>query len=619
MVKLAVKTNGGDTGGDTGGETGGGYDGPYWPFPQIDHSDITNHVTAEVSAASGTMYSLDEVFDNTTVNGIDTSLGGFADNIVDAGLGDDYIIGGNGGNTVDGGDGFDHFIATTAPLETVRDSDDNIIDRNGVNIDLSSSQVTYLGATPTSVDKIENIEYFLGTTADDKFVGAARYESEHSLQVFAPSGGRDEIFGAEFEQDLINGIDYDATTAVDYNAVQGGQGAVFILAGNENIVDGEVSYAVDGGSNIGDNTGSDWNNWLPAAEWVLNQGSETGYISTTSQFAADRVDATVILDTFGYVDLAFDVDYYIGSDTSDLFLGASEDDIFNAAVGADNVMIGGAGEDELIVSDLNESGDDDIDLSSITVKLDADSSTYTHNDLEQVDITDGKFVGESNSSVSGDYYRIDFADVSDIGAFIAENMSSDLAGKYSVTTEYALFIVSNEDLTSLNTAQFMYDAVNGKIDVYGQDISVLEDLSGQLMLAEQTLAVGRYLIEGQTDGGELYSTTIEDVEKVTLTSDEVEYIGTNVLTGTDGDSYDLLIGGQGDLGDMLYVATGQRLDSTTGKEPYEIANSNFVTGEIYYSGQHTDFDRSSNVSTWANSVAAAFTVDNNAQAKILEQ
>ena len=99
-------------------------------------------------------------------------------------------------------------------------------------------------------------------------------------------------------------------------------------------------------------------------------------------------------------------------------------------------MIGGAGEDELIVSDLNESGDDDIDLSSITVKLDADSSTYTHNDLEQVDITDGKFVGESNSSVSGDYYRIDFADVSDIGAFIAENIINRFR-KYSVTTEYA--------------------------------------------------------------------------------------------------------------------------------------------------------------------------------------
>ena len=67
---------------------------------------------------------------------------------------------------------------------------------------------------------------------------------------------------------------------------------------------------------------------------------------------------------------------------------------------------------------------------------------------------------------------------------------------------------------------------------------------------------------------------------------------------------------------MLYVATGQRIDSTTGQEPYGIANSNFVTGEIYYSGQHTDFDRSSNVNTWANSVAAAFSVDNNAQAKI---
>ena len=170
------------------------------------------------------------------------------------------------------------------------------------------------------------------------------------------------------------------------------------------------------------------------------------------------------------------------------------------------------------------------------------------------------------------------------------------------------------------SADYVFDAENGKIDVNGTDITVLEPHTsnlGELMLAEETIVAGRYLIEGlEKDGNHGYSTFIEDVEKVTLTSDEVEYIGTNVLTGTDGDSYDLLIGGQGDLGDMLYVTTGQRLDSTTGKEPYEIANSNFVTGEIYYSGQHTDFDRSSNVSTWANSVAAAFTVDNNAQAKI---
>ena len=75
-------------------------------------------------------------------------------------------------------------------------------------------------------------------------------------------------------------------TAVDYNAVQGIKKFVFILTGNENIVDGEVSYAVDGGSNIGDNTGSDWNNWLPAAEWVLSK-FRTEYISQP-QFAAGR-------------------------------------------------------------------------------------------------------------------------------------------------------------------------------------------------------------------------------------------------------------------------------------------------------------------------------------------
>ena len=83
--------------------------------------------------------------------------------------------------------------------------------------------------------------------------------------------------------------------------------------------------------------------------------------------------------------------------------------------GAGNVMIGGEGKDELIVADLNESGDDDIDLSSISV-----NNLYSYQNLEQVDITSGEFVSGSNASVSGQYYRIDFADVSDISTFIGE-------------------------------------------------------------------------------------------------------------------------------------------------------------------------------------------------------
>ena len=162
----------------------------------------------------------------------------------------------------------------------------------------------------------------------------------------------------------------------------------------------------------------------------------------------------------------------------------------------------------------------------------------------------------------------------------------------------------------------MYDAINGKLDVTGTDISVLENLPGELMLAEESTVEGRFVIKGQEEDGSLYSTIIEDVEKVTLTSDEVQYIGTNALSRNDEDTYELLIGGQGDLGQMLDVETGQTLNSTTGVGAYS-AGANFINGEIYYSGHHTDFDRNTtSTSNWANSVASAFVVSNQDTAKI---
>ena len=95
---------------------------------------------------------------------------------------------------------------------------------------------------------------------------------------------------------------------------------------------------------------------MPAAEWVLNQGSEPGFISTTSEFDTEKDGATVILDTFGYVDLGFNIDHYIGSSESDLFLGASEDDVFDAGMGVQNIMIGGEGEDERLRDDGGAEG-----------------------------------------------------------------------------------------------------------------------------------------------------------------------------------------------------------------------------------------------------------------------
>ena len=81
-------------------------------------------------------------------------------------------------------------------------------------------------------------------------------------------------------------------------------------------------------------------------------------------------------------------------------------------------------------------------------------------------------------------YRIDFADVNNLSEFFKDNAVAEL---YSVSSEYALFIRTNMDLSdsaNLPASGFTFDA-NLKIDVTGTDISVLDSLSGQLVLAEE--------------------------------------------------------------------------------------------------------------------------------------
>ena len=270
-------------------------------------------------------------------------------------------------------------------------------------------------------------------------------------------------------------------------------------------------------------------------------------------------------------------------------------------------MSGGDGVDELLVNDLEEpnDGSDNLNLSSIEI-----GRNYEHTNYQDVDVSDtgndaGKLVNDTDNDHSeGSLYRIDFADVNSLHAFIGDNVSTDLAG-YDITAEYALFIRTTADPSAMTNVQF--DVFNQKIDVAGTDISVLDALDGQLVLAQQQIIAGQYIVEGVDESNNQYSTIIEDVEKVTLTTDDVSYIGTGNLSGSQEDTYELILGGQGDLGDMLYVTTGEGLLSTTGVTDGYAAGTNFISGEVYYSGSHNDFDRTSNTNTWANSVASAYT------------
>ena len=154
------------------------------------------------------------------------------------------VAGGGGTYTVDGGEGFDMYLASPATLEKVYDIAGEVIKENGVIVELTASKVYYLN--DGTDDDIENVEYFMGTTGDDIFVGAERYESLYNIQAFNASGGSDQIFGAET---AFAGTDQEINikTAVDYSSMQGGHGAVFILDGSTVMsgadADGNLSYS----------------------------------------------------------------------------------------------------------------------------------------------------------------------------------------------------------------------------------------------------------------------------------------------------------------------------------------------------------------------------------------
>ena len=410
--------------------------------------------------------------------------------------------------------------------------------------------------------------------------------------------------------------------------MQGGQGVIFILDGSDaanfaTVAPDEISY-----EKISQFAGEYWSEtswagdgWLPSNDDILN---ENGNFSTVSRYVADNEGVTLVLDSYGDTDLAFNIDHYIGSGEADIFFGSTGDDSFDAATGIGNYMSGGDGLDQLIITDLNEKiledvngtpnditddnivdAGDNIDLDSLVI-----DRVYEHINFHDVEVDSGTtelVTDTAGIEPTGTLYRIDFAEVADLSSFYQANLSTSVSSQYEISAEYALFLRTTHDLSSelSGVTDIAFDSANNKIDLAGTDLSIVELLPGQLVLAEEI--VGGYIISGQENDGKSYNTVIEDVEQVSLISDDVSYFGTGEITGLQEDIYQLKLGGQGDLGDMLYVATGEALNSTTGVGEYS-AGANFISGEIFYSGHHTDFDRNTtNVNTWANSVAIAYT------------
>jgi hypothetical protein len=570
-------------------------------------------------------------FDNTGINSINTADVSSITS-VDAGDETDFIAGGVGGFTIDGGSGMDMYFATPGSVDIVEDQDGNIISERGVTVDLSANRVIYL--KDGTEDVVSNIEYFMGTLGDDLFVGSALHSTDinsnytTAIQAFNPTAGKDEIFGAKDIYDPDNGNLLEVLTAVDYDAMQGGQGVIFILDGSDAATHAAVGSDELSFTKISEFAGDYWDatswvvgdGWLPSNDDILDSN---GNFSTQSRYEASADGATLILDSFGDTDLAFDIDHYIGSSETDIFFGSNGNDSFDAGSGAGNFMSGGAGLDQLLVVDLNDpvsdgsngAIEDGENLNLNSMEIDRVTDTHLQNVVVDTGGASSKLVsGGSQASSDNTLYRIDFADVQDLSTFYAANISSSL---YNVSSSYELYLSSS--LSDIGSAINGYSGVqyvtaHNKIDVDGNDLSILSSLSGQghLILQETSVRVGEYIVKGTDNDGNDYNTVIKDVEQVVLTDDDLSYFGTGKISGAQEDIYQLIQGGQGDLGEMLYVTTGQTIDNATGASNYS-GGLNFNNSDIFYSGHHIDFDRNSSRDGWAASVGSAFTA---AEAKV---
>jgi hypothetical protein len=351
--------------------------------------------------------------------------------------------------------------------------------------------------------------------------------------------------------------------------MQGGQGVIFILDGSDAATNAAVGSDELSLAKISEFAGDYWDatswagdGWLPSNDDILNS---SGNFSTKSRYE-NNDNATLILDTFGDTDLAFDIDHYIGSDSTDIFFGSAGDDSFDAGQGAGNFMSGGGGLDTLVVTDVNDVESDgnggtkqygeNLNLNSM--EIDRVTDTHLQNVIVDTGGTSDKLVSTAPQTQSGDtLYRIDFADVPDLSTFYTANISSDL---YNVSSSYELYLSSSLGVNDIGAAingytGIQYVTAHNKIDVAGNDLSILSSnsLSGHLVLQETTVSVGEYIVKGTDDDGNDYSTVIKDVEQVVLTDDEVNYFGTGKISGAQEDIYQLIQGGQGDLGEMLYI------------------------------------------------------------------
>ncbi|MDC3093072.1 hypothetical protein OA410_03680, partial [Paracoccaceae bacterium] len=217
-----------------------------------------------------------------------------------------------------------------------------------------------------------------------------------------------------------------------------------------------------------------------------------------------------------------------------------------------------------------------------------DIDVYTNVDYFVGSAEDDVFIGGSGSDQFNAMWSDDTADIFDGGA-----------GDDTLIIE-----------DSISNSSIFGDLIDASLGVGFNDI----DLGSIEVIRTGSITDGFVYNVTGTNKHATYKNDIDveltDVERIDIREySEIAQDGSEQRELYVVDSYELLEGGQGDLGDMYYV-------TSLGHSPFDIddgenstyqilSEDNLNDANIYYSGHHTDFNRQLDVSGWTASGTAA--------------
>ena len=324
-------------------------------------------------------------------------------------------------------------------------------------------------------------------------------------------------------------------------------------------------------------------------------------------------------------------DYFVGievfslTDNDDYFAGGGAVDINWIDPGSGDDIVFGV-DSVFTVLDYSSSPSDgaavgvDIDNSGVISTKVADHIAEDN----RIDGIDGAVIhdnGHIDVYTNVDYFVGTAADDTFIGGSGSDQfnaMWSDVDGDTFDGGAGDDTLIIEDSITNRGIFGDVYDAApGGAAGVNSIDLNSIEVIKTGSMTAGYVYNVTG-TNEHLTDKNDI------DIELTAVERIDIREYVENASPGADNaevyvvDSYEFLEGGQGDLRDMYYVTSlgHSTFDIHDGETPtYQILSEDTLgyDANIYYSGHHTDFDRSKNVVDWTalGTAAAASAATNN--------